>query len=138
MWAEARGRALKPIPRSVASQSAATGSALRTCSPVGDLDADPTVEGTNASNYEPRVEGINGGGGVERVATSAARTEAVSEEGHFEAAPLTADDRRALLRFMLLMRTTEERALSLYQQGKVPGSFYDGRGQEAVDVAVDR
>src|SRR3712207_2335249 len=49
-------------------------------------------------------------------------------------ARLTVDDRRQLLRFMLLMRATEERALSLYRQGKVPGSFYDGRGQEAVSV----
>jgi TPP-dependent pyruvate/acetoin dehydrogenase alpha subunit len=47
---------------------------------------------------------------------------------------LTSADRRALLRYMLLMRATEERALSLYQQGKVPGSFYDGRGQEATAV----
>ena len=35
---------------------------------------------------------------------------------------------------MLLMRAIEERALSLYRQGKVPGSYYDGRGQEAVSV----
>ena len=94
----------------------------------------PNVVGTNAINYECRVAGISREIRVERVATSAARTEAAGEEGHLEAAPLTADDRRALLRFMLLMRTTEERALSLYQQGKVPGSFYDGRGQEATAV----
>ena len=49
-------------------------------------------------------------------------------------AGLTPDDRRALLRYMLLMRATEERALTLYRQGKVPGSFYDGRGQEATAV----
>jgi TPP-dependent pyruvate/acetoin dehydrogenase alpha subunit len=49
-------------------------------------------------------------------------------------APLTVEDRRELLRFMLLMRATEERALALYRQGKVPGSYYDGRGQEAVSV----
>src|SRR5215211_5720435 len=49
-------------------------------------------------------------------------------------APLTAEDRQALLHFMLLMRATEERALTLYRQGKVPGSFYDGRGQEATAV----
>ena len=48
--------------------------------------------------------------------------------------PLNADDRLALLRYMLLMRATEERALTLYRQGKVPGSFYDGRGQEAISV----
>src|SRR5919205_4331332 len=51
-------------------------------------------------------------------------------------AVLTDDDRRALLRYMLLMRATEERALSLYRQGKVPGSFYDGRGQEATSVGT--
>src|SRR6059058_5172240 len=47
---------------------------------------------------------------------------------------LNRDDRTSLLRFMLLMRATEERALTLYRQGKVPGSYYDGRGQEAVSV----
>jgi len=43
-------------------------------------------------------------------------------------------DRANLLRFMTLMRAAEERALTLYRQGKVPGSFYDGRGQEAISV----
>ena len=47
---------------------------------------------------------------------------------------LTREDRAALLRFMAMMRGAEERGLSLYRQGKVPGSFYDGRGQEAVSV----
>ncbi|MDQ3850325.1 MAG: thiamine pyrophosphate-dependent dehydrogenase E1 component subunit alpha [Actinomycetota bacterium] len=47
---------------------------------------------------------------------------------------LTRDDRVALLRYMLLMRGIEERAMNLYRQGKVPGSFYDGFGQEAVSV----
>src|SRR5690242_18953219 len=47
---------------------------------------------------------------------------------------LTLDDRTALLRYMLLMRGLEERAMNLYRQGKVPGSFYDGFGQEAVSV----
>ena len=49
-------------------------------------------------------------------------------------AELTVEDRRALLRYMLLMRATEERAIALYRQGKVPGSYYDGHGQEAVSV----
>ncbi len=49
-------------------------------------------------------------------------------------AHLTTDDRVGLLRAMLLMRTIEERAMNLYRQGKVPGSFYDGFGQEAVSV----
>jgi TPP-dependent pyruvate/acetoin dehydrogenase alpha subunit len=68
------------------------------------------------------------------VATTPARDAGVKGEGATEASPLTTDDRRALLRFMLLMRATEERALTLYRQGKVPGSFYDGRGQEATAV----
>jgi pyruvate dehydrogenase E1 component alpha subunit len=37
---------------------------------------------------------------------------------------------------MHLMRATEERALTLYRQGKVPGSYYDGRGQEAIGVGA--
>ena len=47
---------------------------------------------------------------------------------------LERDDRAQLLRYMMLMRASEERALTLYRQGKVPGSFYDGRGQEAISV----
>ena len=40
------------------------------------------------------------------------------------------------MRAMLLMRGLEERAMSLYRQGKVPGSFYDGYGQEAVSAGA--
>jgi len=47
---------------------------------------------------------------------------------------LLVEDRIWLLRAMLLMRGLEERAMSLYRQGKVPGSFYDGYGQEAVSA----
>ena len=47
---------------------------------------------------------------------------------------LQLEDRTWLLRAMLLMRGIEERAMSLYRQGKVPGSFYDGYGQEAVSA----
>ena len=65
----------------------------------------------------------------------ATRTESpVPEEaatGH-----LTREDRVELLRYMLLMRGIEERAMNLYRQGKVPGSFYDGFGQEAVSVGA--
>src|SRR3569832_654967 len=51
-------------------------------------------------------------------------------------AHLTQEDRVGLLRDMLLMRGIEERAMVLYRQGKVPGSFYDGFGQEAVSVGA--
>src|SRR3712207_3858710 len=49
---------------------------------------------------------------------------------------LTTEDRVGLLRAMLLMRGIEERAMTLYRQGKVPGSFYDGYGQEAVSAGA--
>ncbi len=49
---------------------------------------------------------------------------------------LEPDDRAALLRVMLLMRGIEARALTLYRQGKVPGSFYDGFGQEAISAGA--
>jgi pyruvate dehydrogenase E1 component alpha subunit len=49
---------------------------------------------------------------------------------------LTLEDRVWLLRAMLLMRGLEERAMNLYRQGKVPGSFYDGYGQEAVSAGA--
>jgi pyruvate dehydrogenase E1 component alpha subunit len=68
------------------------------------------------------------------MATTTARPaglETVAAPGH-----LTPEDEVSLLRFMLLQRTLEERALSLYRQGRVPGSFYDGRGEEAVGVGA--
>src|ERR671918_393853 len=49
---------------------------------------------------------------------------------------LTIEDRVGLLRAMLMMRGIEERAMTLYRQGKVPGSFYDGYGQEAVSAGA--
>jgi pyruvate dehydrogenase E1 component alpha subunit len=67
------------------------------------------------------------------------RLEAASSSGARERPgtdALTRDDRAQLLRYMLLMRLSEERGLTLYKQGKVPGSFYDGRGQEAICVGA--
>ena len=49
---------------------------------------------------------------------------------------LTRKDRAQLFRYMATMRAAEERGLTLYKQGKVPGSFYDGRGQEAISVGA--
>src|SRR3984885_6308690 len=54
--------------------------------------------------------------------------------GSEPSAHLTPEDRIWLLRAMLMMRGLEERAMTLYRQGKVPGSFYDGYGQEAVSA----
>ncbi len=41
-----------------------------------------------------------------------------------------------MLRYMLLHRGVEERGLLLYKQGKVPGSFYTGRGNEGAAVGT--
>ncbi len=71
---------------------------------------------------------------ISPMATNATGIEASDAPG--AAAHLTPDDRVALLRYMLLMRGIEERAMNLYRQGKVPGSFYDGFGQEAVSVGA--
>ncbi|UGS33932.1 thiamine pyrophosphate-dependent dehydrogenase E1 component subunit alpha [Capillimicrobium parvum] len=65
------------------------------------------------------------------MATETARTAEAAASDH-----LTTTDRTALLRYMLLMRGIEARAMTLYRQGKVPGSFYDGFGQEAVSVGA--
>src|SRR4051812_603447 len=69
-------------------------------------------------------------------------TETASEPAAGDDAPgdvsahLTTEDRAGLLRHLLLMRGIEERAMVLYRQGKGPGSFYDGFGQEAVAVGA--
>src|SRR4029077_4911090 len=41
-----------------------------------------------------------------------------------------------LYRLMLVPRGVEERGHVLFRQGKVPGSFYTGRGNEAAAVGV--
>jgi pyruvate dehydrogenase E1 component alpha subunit len=69
------------------------------------------------------------------MATTTARPAALGPHVDLDEA-LTRDDRAELLRYMLLMRATEERALTLYRQGKVPGSYYDGRGQEAIGAGA--
>ncbi len=68
------------------------------------------------------------------MATDIAAPSSAEEVGEHEHLQLA--DRIWLHRAMLLMRGIEERAMSLYRQGKVPGSFYDGFGQEAVSAGA--
>ena len=49
---------------------------------------------------------------------------------------LDREDLLAVYRNMLLTRAVEERGHILYRQGKIPGSFYTGRGNEASSVGV--
>ncbi len=70
------------------------------------------------------------------MATSVARAADARGDGSTAGTPdrLTTADRTALLRYMLEMRGIERRAMTLYRQGRIPGSFYDGLGQEAVSA----
>src|SRR3954466_8324911 len=49
---------------------------------------------------------------------------------------LDREDLLQIYRNMLTTRGVEERGHILYRQGKIPGSFYTGRGNEASSVAV--
>jgi TPP-dependent pyruvate/acetoin dehydrogenase alpha subunit len=51
-------------------------------------------------------------------------------------AGLDREDLLAIYRHMLMTRAIEERGHILYKQGKIPGSFYTGRGNEAASVGV--
>jgi len=54
----------------------------------------------------------------------------IREEG------LDREDLLAIFRNLLLTRGIEDRGHILYKQGKIPGSFYTGRGNEAAAVGV--
>ena len=70
-------------------------------------------------------------------ALSTVDTRSAAHDPSAGAAPfLNRDDRIALLALMARQRALEERGLLLYKQGRVPGSFYDGRGQEAICVGA--
>jgi TPP-dependent pyruvate/acetoin dehydrogenase alpha subunit len=51
-------------------------------------------------------------------------------------AGLDREDLLGMYRTMLITRGIEERGHILYKQGKIPGSFYTGRGNEAASVGV--
>src|SRR5262245_40460244 len=51
-------------------------------------------------------------------------------------AGLDREDLLGVYRNMVMTRGIEERGHILYRQGKIPGSFYTGRGNEAAAVGV--
>jgi TPP-dependent pyruvate/acetoin dehydrogenase alpha subunit len=51
-------------------------------------------------------------------------------------ADLDSEDLLQIYRSMLITRGIEERGHILYRQGKIPGSFYTGRGNEGASVGV--
>jgi TPP-dependent pyruvate/acetoin dehydrogenase alpha subunit len=60
----------------------------------------------------------------------------VSSLREIREAGLDREDLLAIYRKLLLTRGIEERGHILYKQGKIPGSFYTGRGNEAASVGV--
>src|SRR5918992_4621119 len=66
----------------------------------------------------------------------AREAEPVSSLREIREAGLDREDLFGIYRSMLLTRGIEERGHILYKQGKIPGSFYTGRGNEASSVGV--
>src|SRR6476619_3241422 len=60
----------------------------------------------------------------------------VSSAADIKDAGLDREDLLQMYRNMLITRGIEERGHILYRQGKIPGSFYTGRGNEASAVGV--
>jgi TPP-dependent pyruvate/acetoin dehydrogenase alpha subunit len=66
----------------------------------------------------------------------ATRAEPVGSLSEIREAGLDRDDLLTIYRNMLITRGVEERGHILYRQGKIPGSFYTGRGNEGAAVGV--
>lgn len=60
----------------------------------------------------------------------------VSSAADIKEADLDREDLLTIYRNMLMTRGIEERGHILYRQGKIPGSFYTGRGNEGAAVGV--
>jgi pyruvate dehydrogenase E1 component alpha subunit len=68
--------------------------------------------------------------------TDATKIEPVPVRPATDAPSVPRDVRVRLLDLMLLQRLAEERIMTLYRQGRIPGSVYTGLGQEAVAAAA--
>src|SRR6188508_1413073 len=66
----------------------------------------------------------------------AREAEPVSSLTEIKEAGLDREDLLGIYRHMVLTRGIEERGHILYKQGKIPGSFYTGRGNEGAAVGV--
>jgi pyruvate dehydrogenase E1 component alpha subunit len=66
----------------------------------------------------------------------AREAEPVGSLNEVREAGLDREDLLGIYRNMLITRGVEERGHILYKQGKIPGSFYTGRGNEAAAVGV--
>src|SRR5918994_3484823 len=66
----------------------------------------------------------------------AREAEPVNSLSEVKEAGLDREDLLSTYRHLVLTRGIEERGHILYKQGKIPGSFYTGRGNEAAAVGV--
>jgi pyruvate dehydrogenase E1 component alpha subunit len=66
----------------------------------------------------------------------AREAEPVGSLSEVREAGLDREDLLGVYRNMVLTRGIEERGHILYRQGKIPGSFYTGRGNEAASVGI--
>ena len=66
----------------------------------------------------------------------AREAEPVGSLSEVKDAGLDREDLLGMYRNMLITRGVEERGHILYKQGKIPGSFYTGRGNEAASVGI--
>src|SRR6516164_1156880 len=66
----------------------------------------------------------------------AREAEPVGSLSEVKEAGLDREDLLGMYRNMVITRAVEERGHILYKQGKIPGSFYTGRGNEAAAVAI--
>jgi TPP-dependent pyruvate/acetoin dehydrogenase alpha subunit len=66
----------------------------------------------------------------------AREAESVGSLADIKEAGLDREDLLGIFRNLVLTRGVEERGHTLYKQGKIPGSFYTGRGNEAAAVGV--
>jgi TPP-dependent pyruvate/acetoin dehydrogenase alpha subunit len=66
----------------------------------------------------------------------AREAEPIGSMSEVREAGLDREDLLGIYRNMLITRGVEERGHILYRQGKIPGSFYTGRGNEAASVGI--
>ena len=102
--------------------------------PVGRLAHAPTIRYRGRDDraaVDSAVSSDRGGAvAIAREAEPSGSLQEVKEWG------LDREDLLGIYRNMLITRGVEERGHILYRQGKIPGSFYTGRGNEAASVGV--
>ena len=85
-----------------------------------------TQEPTTSSASPAATPAIHGSGGPQTAAAPPC----------IDASQVPRERRIELLRLCLRHRGIEDRAMTLYRQGRISGSYYTGRGQEAVGAAA--